>query len=80
MRLAVVICTCEWAEFGRSTTAKSTARVACATNLKNGWGCATREQSSDAERDCLAQRKRKAGGSPASAQGERVEWEPQAVW
>jgi len=30
----------------------------------NRNGCATREQSSDAERDCLVQRKRKAGQKP----------------
>ena len=45
-------------------------------DLKNGWGCATREQGSDAERDCLVQRKRKAGLKPAPYTGEESNVDP----
>jgi hypothetical protein len=45
--------------------------VSVPQNLKNRWGCAGREQSSDAERDCLAQRKRKAGLKPGATQEKR---------
>jgi len=38
----------------------------------NRNGCATREQSSDAERDCLVQRKRKAGLKPGRYTGEEL--------
>jgi hypothetical protein len=48
----------------RAKCARDVAEVSVPQNLKNGWGCAATEQSSDAERGWLVQRKRKAGLKP----------------